>query len=84
MAATRISYGWVVAWLLFYGGLLPYALPRCLDWMSRASNWWLSWGTVGLVVLVAGVAFSLYQAGRWLTRYFSSKSFTPPSDGPSL
>jgi hypothetical protein len=73
MPAPRISYARLIFWLLFYAGLLPYALPRCLDWLSRSSNWWLGCGALGLIGLAAGVGLSLYQAGRWLTRYFSSK-----------
>jgi hypothetical protein len=80
MPTPRVSYPRLLFWLLFYAGLLPYALPRCLDWLSRSSNWWLSWGLALAGLLLAGVAFSLYQAGRWLTRYFSSRSSTPLSD----
>ncbi|MBG8556381.1 hypothetical protein [Hymenobacter guriensis] len=70
MPATRVSYRWALGWVLFYGGLLPYALPRCLDWMSRPSNWWLGCGAAGTVVLGAGIVLSLYQAGRRLARWF--------------
>jgi hypothetical protein len=77
MPAKRVSYGWIGIWLLFYGGLLPFALPVCLDWLSRSSNRLLGWGALGCLGLAAGVAVSLYQAGRWLSRYFSSKSSPP-------
>jgi hypothetical protein len=60
----------IAFWLLFYGVVLPYAVPVCLDWLSRSSNWWLACGIVGFLVLAAGVALSLYQAGRALTAYF--------------
>lgn len=68
MPATRFSYLWVIFWLVFYAAVLPYAVPRCLDWLSRPSNWWLGCGIVGLTLLAAGVALSLYQAGRALIR----------------
>ncbi|MCB2380099.1 hypothetical protein LGH70_21065 [Hymenobacter sp. BT635] len=78
MPAKRISPGWVVIWLLFYGALLPFALPRCLHWLSSSSNRLLGWGALGSLLLAAGVALSLYQAGRRLMHYFSSRSSTPP------
>lgn len=55
-------------WLLFYAGLLPVALPTCLDWLSRPSTTWLLLGGLGLLVLAAGVALSVYQVGRALLR----------------
>lgn len=79
MPSKHTSFWWLMAWLLFYGGVLPYAVPRCLDWLSRPSNWWLGCGALGLLVLGAGVAYSLYQAGRALVRYLSRRSSTPPS-----
>lgn len=59
---------WLIVWLIFYAVLLPYAVPIFLDWLSRPSNWWLSCGSLGLVSLGGGVAFSLYQAGQALTK----------------
>ncbi|GAB3574021.1 hypothetical protein [Hymenobacter daeguensis] len=58
-----------VFWLLFYLGLLPCAGTRCLDWLSRPSDWWLGCGVLGLLILAAGVVFSLRQVGRALWRY---------------
>ena len=62
----RVSWLQLFFWLCFYAVVLPYAVPTCLDWLSRPSDWWLSWGALGLTVLTAGVALSLYQAGRFL------------------
>ena len=70
MAVQRFSYLRLAFWLLFYAVVLPYAVPACLDWLSRSSNWWLSCGILGFLALAAGVALSLYQAGRALTAYF--------------
>ena len=53
-------------WLLFYVGLLPCAGTRCLDWLSRPSDWLLGCGLLGLLLLAAGVVLSLRQAGRAL------------------
>ncbi|WP_324674206.1 hypothetical protein [Hymenobacter sp. GOD-10R] len=64
----RWSRVWLIGWLTFYVGVLPKAVPACLDWMSHPSTWQFSCGIVGLLILAAGVAFSLYQAGRALTR----------------
>ena len=55
-------------WLLFYLGLLPCVGTRCLDWLSRPSDWLLGCGLLGLLVLAAGVVLSLRQAGRALWR----------------
>ena len=68
LMSPRASYLRLGFWLFFYLGVLPYALPRCLDWLSRPSNSLLSWGALGLALLAAGVAVSLYQAGRALMR----------------
>ncbi|WP_133272897.1 hypothetical protein [Hymenobacter radiodurans] len=70
---------WIGAWLLFYGGVLPYTVPLFLDWLSRPSDWWLGWGVIGLSVLAMSVAFSVYQAARALVRFLSHSSSTPPS-----
>jgi hypothetical protein len=56
-------------WLLFYLGLLPSVGTRCLDWLSRPSDWLLVCGLLGLLVLAAGVVLSLRQAGHALWRY---------------
>jgi len=74
MAIQRFSYLRLAFWLLFYAVLLPYAVPACLDWLSRSSNWWLSCGILGFLALAAGVALSLYQAGRALTAYFMNST----------
>ncbi|GGF03592.1 hypothetical protein [Hymenobacter cavernae] len=66
----RWSRIWLIGWLVFYAGVLPKAVPICLDWMSRSSTWRFSCGILGMTVLAVGVAFSLYQAGRALTRHF--------------
>ncbi|MBF9143130.1 hypothetical protein [Hymenobacter properus] len=58
-----------VFWLLFYFGLLPWAGTRCLDWLSRPSDWLLGCGLLGLLLLAAGVVLSLRQASRALWRY---------------
>lgn len=79
MAAKHVSYLWLAVWLLFYAAVLPYAVPLCLNWLSSPSDWWLIWGLLGLLVLAAGVALSLYQAGRAILRYFSTSTPTPPS-----
>ena len=79
MVSKRTFFGRLVGWLFFYGGVLPYAVPRCLDWLSRPSNYWLACGALGLLALGAGVAYSLYRAGRALTRYLLHRSSTPPS-----
>ena len=55
-----------VFWLLFYLGLLPCAGTRCLDWLSRPSDWLLGCGLLGLLLLAGGVVLSLRQAGRAL------------------
>ncbi|MBF9238184.1 hypothetical protein I2I05_12335 [Hymenobacter sp. BT683] len=70
MLPTRTFYLRLAFWLFFYAGVLPIAVPVCLDWLSRPSNWWLGWGLVGTSVLALGIGFSLYQAGRALTRRF--------------
>lgn len=79
MPTKRTAYLRLTFWLLFYALVLPYALPACLDWLSRSSNWWLGCGIVGLQTLAAGVALSLYQAGRALIRYFSTPDSTSPT-----
>jgi len=53
-------------WLLFYLGLLPCAGTRCLDWLSRPSDWLLGCGLLGLLLLAAGVVLSLRQASSAL------------------
>ena len=79
MAAKHVSYLWLGVWLVFYAVVLPYAVPLCLEWLSSPSDWWLLCGLLGFVVLAAGVALSLYQAGRAILRYFSPSSSPPPS-----
>ncbi|MBO0359695.1 hypothetical protein J0X19_17170 [Hymenobacter sp. BT186] len=79
MATQRTFYLRLVFWLLFYAVGLPYAVPACLDWLSRSSNWWLSCGILGFLALAAGVALSLYQAGRALTAYFLHSTSSPSS-----
>lgn len=74
MPATSFSPRWLVWWLVFYLAVLPSALPRCLDWLSRPSNALLGWGGLGLAALAAGVALSLYQAGRGLARRLLRKN----------
>ncbi|MBD2723390.1 MULTISPECIES: hypothetical protein [Hymenobacter] len=69
MSAKPASALRPVFWLLFYLGLLPWAGTRCLDWMSRPSDWLLGCGLLGLLLLAAGVVLSLCQAGRTLGRY---------------
>lgn len=69
MPATPVSFLRPVFWLLFYVGLLPCAATRCLDWLSRPSDWLLGCGLLGLLGLAAGVVLSLRQAGRALWRY---------------
>lgn len=68
MPANTISFLRPVFWLLFYVGLLPCAGNRCLDWLSRPSDWLLSCGLLGLLLLAAGVVLSLRQMGRALWR----------------
>lgn len=80
MATKRTSLLWPLAWVLFYAGVLPYAMPQFLDWLSRPSNWWLGWGILGLSGLVIGVTISVFQAGRALVRYLlHPTSHIPPS-----
>lgn len=69
MHLTTTSLLRLVFWLLFYVGLLPYAGTRCLDWLSRPSDWWLGCGVLGLGLLAACVVLSLRQAGRALWRW---------------
>ncbi|MDF7812465.1 hypothetical protein [Hymenobacter sp. YC55] len=76
-------YSRIVFWLLFYVVVLPYAVPACLDWLSRPSNWWLGCGILGFLGLAAGVALSLYQASRFLAAYFLKSNSTPPSSSNS-
>lgn len=80
MPVHRTSYPRLAFWLLFYAVVLPYAVPTCLDWLSRSSNWWLACGILGLQTLTLGVVLSLYQAGRALTAYFLHSNSTPPSN----
>ncbi|WP_375436743.1 hypothetical protein [uncultured Hymenobacter sp.] len=80
MPIQRSSYLRIAFWLLFYLVVLPYAVPACLDWLSRPSNWWLGCGILGFLGLAAGVALSLYQAGRALTAYLSNSNSTPSSN----
>ncbi|MBC6609026.1 hypothetical protein H8B13_19560 [Hymenobacter sp. BT188] len=79
MPTKRTYYLWLAAWALFYAGVLPYAVPMFLHWLSSPSDWWLGWGVVGLSVLAVGVALSIYQAARGLVRFLSHSSSTPPS-----
>jgi hypothetical protein len=69
MSAQTTSFLRPVFWLLFYLGLLPCAGTRCLDWLSRPSDWLLAAGLLGLLGLAAGVVLSLRQASRALWRY---------------
>ena len=62
------SYLRPVFWLLFYVEVVPYVGTRCLDWLSRPSDWQLGGGLLGLGLLAAGVVLSLRQAGRALWR----------------
>ena len=47
MSPKRSFCAWLAFWLVFYTGVLPLALPLCLDWLSRPSNWGLGWGLIG-------------------------------------
>jgi hypothetical protein len=79
MPTKRTFPLWLAAWALFYAGVLPFAVPLFLDWLSRPSDWWLGWGAVGLSLLAIGVALSVYQAARALIRFLSNSHSTPPS-----
>lgn len=69
MPAHPASFLRPAFWLLFYLGLLPAAGTRCLDWLSRPSDWLLGCGLLGLLLLASGVVLSLRQAARTLGRY---------------